>query len=172
MMLMSGSYGGLGTVGNRVPSNRDSAGFEAARDQDGDPYLRSCKAVAHYHIEARDGEIGHVEDLLIDEETWAIRYVIVYTSNWWFGHHVLVAPQWIREVRWFDHTVAIDATRQSLRDAPHYDPAMPLRRDQEMDLHQHHGRAGYWTAEENREDLEFRTTNPSLQADMHPPGSR
>ncbi|HXS12465.1 MAG TPA: hypothetical protein VN734_07170 [Acidobacteriaceae bacterium] len=77
-----------------------------------------------------------------------------------------------RRQRWFDHTAAIDAIRQSLKDAPHYDPAMPLRRDQEMDLYQHHGRAGYWTAEEKREDLEFRTTNPSLQADTHPPGSR
>ena len=32
------------------------------------------------------------------------------TSNWWLGHQVLIAPQWIREVRWFDNMVAVDAT--------------------------------------------------------------
>jgi hypothetical protein len=67
-----------------------------------DPHLRSCKAVKNYHIEATDGDIGHVQGLLIDEETWAIRYVVVDTNNWWLGHQVLIAPQWIREVRWAD----------------------------------------------------------------------
>jgi hypothetical protein len=91
--------------------------------------------VINYHIEASDGGIGHVENLLIDEDTWAIRYMIVDTSNWWLGHQVLVAPQWIREVRGFDNTAAVDATRQTVKAAPSYDAAMPLSRDQEMDLY-------------------------------------
>ena len=49
-----------------------------------------------YRIEASDGGIGHVQGLLLDEDTWAIRYLIVDTSNWWLGHQVLIAPQWIR----------------------------------------------------------------------------
>lgn len=40
-----------------------------------DPNLRSTKSVTDYHIEATDGEIGHVEDFIIDDETWAIRYL-------------------------------------------------------------------------------------------------
>ena len=40
--------------------------------------------------------MGQVKGLLVDEETWAIRYLIVETSNWWFGHQVLIAPQWIQ----------------------------------------------------------------------------
>lgn len=151
MMLMNGTYGGLHAEENRAQSNRDSAGFEAARDQNGDPHLRSCQAVMNYHIEASDGGIGHVENLLIDEETWAIRYLVVDTSNWWLGHQVLIAPQWIREVRWFDNTVAVAATQQAIKDAPLYDAAIPLSRDQEFDLYQHHGRAAYW-AEEGRRD--------------------
>jgi sporulation protein YlmC with PRC-barrel domain len=31
--------------------------------------------VSGYHIQAKDGEIGHVEDFIIDDETWAIRYL-------------------------------------------------------------------------------------------------
>jgi metal-sulfur cluster biosynthetic enzyme len=54
---------------------------EAARHEDDDPHLRSCKAVIDYNIQAIDGDMGHVEGLHIDEETWAIRYLIVNTSN-------------------------------------------------------------------------------------------
>jgi len=171
MMLMNGSYGGLHAEENRVQSNRDNAGFEAARDQEGDPHLRSCKAVMKYHIEASDGGIGHVENLLIDEDTWAIRYMIVDTSNWWLGHQVLIAPQWIREVRWFDNMVAIDATRQSLKDAPSFDPANPLSRDQEVDLYRHQGRPGYWTEDGKRENRESRLSVPASRADKYRPDS-
>jgi sporulation protein YlmC with PRC-barrel domain len=169
MMLMNGSYGGLHAEQSGVQSNGANAGFEATREQDGDPHLRSCKAVLNYHIEASDGGIGHVDNLLIDEETWAIRYMIVDTSNWWLGHQVVIAPQWIREVDWFDNIVAIDATRQNLKDAPPYDPAIPLGREREMDLYRHHGRAGYWAQEGERENPGLRLTNPSSRADAHWP---
>jgi len=170
MMLMNGAYGGLPAGENRAQSNRDTAGFEASRDQDGDPHLRSCKAVMNYHIKATDGDIGHVENVLIDEETWAIRYLVVDTSNWWLGHQVLIAPQWIREVRWFDNTVAVDATQQTIKDAPPYDAAIPLGRDQETALYRHHGRAGYWADEGKRDGREFLVSPPSSQADKYRPG--
>lgn len=139
MLLMNGGYGGLHAEEH---PNGGRAGLEAGADQDGDLHLRSCKEVINYHIEAIDGGIGHVESPLIDEETWAIRFLIVDTSNWWLGHQVLVSPQWIREVRWADKTVAIRATRQTLKDAPPYDAETPLSGAPEMGLYQHHGRAG------------------------------
>ena len=49
------------------------------------PNLRSTDRVSGYGIQATDGEIGHVEDFLIDDKTWAIRYLIVDTKNWWPG---------------------------------------------------------------------------------------
>ena len=47
----------------------------------GDPDLRSTNDVSGHHVEALDGEIGHVEDFLIDDQTWAIRYLIVDTQR-------------------------------------------------------------------------------------------
>ena len=41
-------------------------------------------------------------DFLLDDETWAIRYIVVDTSNWWVGHKVLVAPRWIKSVSWLE----------------------------------------------------------------------
>ncbi len=55
---------------------------------DGDPHLRSTATVTGYHIHASDGQIGHVENFLIDDATWSIRYLIVDTRNWWPGKHV------------------------------------------------------------------------------------
>ena len=49
---------------------------------------------------ASDGDIGHVDGYLVDERSWAIRYLIIDTSNWWSGHRALIAPEWIESVNW------------------------------------------------------------------------
>lgn len=129
---------------------------ETTRHHHDDPHLRSCKAVIKYHIHATDGDIGHVQGLLVDEETWAIRYIIVDTSNWWVGRQVLIAPQWIQTVSWADATVSVDLTRQAVKDAPHYDSAASLDRKQETGIHEHYGRPGYWVDEVKPEAAEPR----------------
>ena len=86
---------------DRAERERDiEAGLRAerARHRHDDTHLRSCNAVVGYHLHATDGDIGHVASYLIDEETWAIRYLVVDTSNWWMGHKVLIAPEWISGV--------------------------------------------------------------------------
>ena len=151
-MLMTG-YSGFGAPSPVVRPEVEEANAraEAARHRDDDPHLRSCKAVKGYQIRATDGDIGHVQGLLVDEETWAIRYIIVDTSNWWLGHQVLIAPQWIQDVSWPDAKVSVSLTRQAVKDAPPYDPAVPLDRRQEIGIHKHYGRPGYWVGEEKRE---------------------
>ena len=37
---------------------------------------------AGFHIQASDGKIGPGTGDLIDDETWAVRYLIVDTNNW------------------------------------------------------------------------------------------
>jgi len=56
------------------------------RLNDGDPHLPSIAVVKGYHVHATDGEIGHVENLLLDDANWHINYLIIDTKNWWFGH--------------------------------------------------------------------------------------
>jgi len=128
-----------------------NAQAEAARHQDDDPHLRSCKAIIGYRIQAADGDIGHVQGLLVDEETWAIRYLIVDTSNWWIGHLVLIAPQWMQDISWSDATVSVHLIRQAVKDAPPYDSAVQLNREQEVDIFKHYGHPGYWDDEVKRE---------------------
>lgn len=122
---------------------------EAAEQRrlDDDPCLRSCNAVKQYHVHATDGDIGHVDGFLVDEQSWAIRYFIANTSNWWLGHQVLVAPDWIGEVSWAHSKVTVSLDRQAVRDAPAFDPAVRLERDEEVDIYSHYGHRGYWQDE-------------------------
>jgi hypothetical protein len=113
----------------------------------GDHHLRSTHEVGSYHVQATDGEIGHIEDFVIDDETWAIRYLIVGTTNWWPGKKVLVSPQWIQHVSWPEREVAFNLSRETIKQSPEYTADMPLTRDYEAGLHQHYNREGYWEDE-------------------------
>jgi len=117
--------------------------IEAEREQHVNPHLRSCNAVARYYLHASDGEIGHVQGYLIDDKSWAIRFLIVNTSNWWLGHQVLIAPQWIEDVSWLDSTVTTDLTRQAVKHSPAYDPEALPDAGAERALFQHYGRSEY-----------------------------
>lgn len=123
---------------------RAETALEDARAK-GDLHLRSSKEVIAYHLQATDGELGHVEDFLAEDESWAIRYIVVDTSNWWFGKKVLVSPEWIRQVSWMDNTVYVDLTREWVKAAPEYDSAAHLDRQWEADYHAHYRRRPYWT---------------------------
>jgi hypothetical protein len=145
-------YKGLGKQGAgsddvAVQGGRERVAHRAAEHSDDDPHLRSCNAVIEYHIHATDGDVGHVQGMLVDEKSWAIRYLIINTSNWWLGHRVLVAPQWITKVSWVDRQVIIDLTRQAIKECPHWDPALLPDRPQEARVYQHYGRKGYWEYE-------------------------
>ena len=109
-----------------------------------DPHLRSTQDVSGYHIQAADGDIGHVKDFIIDDETWAIRYLIVATQNWWPGKKVLISPQWIERVSWSESTVFVNLTREAIRQSPEYTEEFLLTRDYETGLHRHYNRQGYW----------------------------
>ncbi len=151
-LMMPGDGGLVGSYAGSGDGQRETARRESARHEEVDPHLRSCNAVVGYHIHAVDGEIGHVADMLIDEQTWAIRYLVVDTSNWWLGHQVLIAPQWIKAVNWFDETVAVSMTRQAVKDAPAYDPQAALSREVEDRLYEHYGHASYWADHPVRAD--------------------
>ena len=112
-----------------------------------DSHLRSTHAVTGYHLQALDGEIGHVEDFIIDDENWTIRYLVVATKNWWPGKKVLVSPQWTERVSWDESKVFTNLSRQTIKESPEYSEESLLTRDYEIALHHHYDRKGYWIDE-------------------------
>ena len=112
-----------------------------------DAHLRSTDAVQGHAIQALDGEIGHVEDFIIDDETWTIRYLVVDSKNWWPGKKVLVSPQWIERVSWSESEVYVNLSREAIKQSPEYTEESLLTRDYETGLYQHYQREGYWSEE-------------------------
>ena len=109
-----------------------------------DARLRSSHTVRGYRIQAKDGGIGHVDDFIIDDETWAIRYLIIGTLNWWPGKKVLISPRWIERVSWDESKAFLNMPRDTIRQSPAYtDESMPTR-NYEAELHHHYNRQVYW----------------------------
>jgi hypothetical protein len=122
---------------------------ERIRRESTDSHLRSTEAVTGYHVEAVDGEIGHVDGFVLDDKAWAIRYVEVATRNWLPGKKVLVSPAWIERVSWTDRKVYAGLSREAIKTAPEYLLSRPLTREYENRLFLHYGRPPYWLHEES-----------------------
>jgi hypothetical protein len=139
------TYTGAGSTSEaRTPDQEAVLEKAYSQEQTGDPNLRSANEVIDYYIQANDGDIGHVEDFIIDDQSWTIRYMIVDTRNWLPGKKVLVSPQWIKEVSWTDSTVHVDLSRDQIKNSPEYDPSVPIDRTYEADLYEYYGRPKYW----------------------------
>jgi hypothetical protein len=124
-----GGYGGtLGITPYplfEIPSMQESTAMKSKED----PHLRSTRRVTGYHIHATDGEIGHVEDFIVDDENWALRYLVVDTGHWLPGRQVLISPQWIKGVNWADSCVYIDRSREAVKNSPEIDSSTSVYRD-------------------------------------------
>lgn len=83
--------------------------------------LRSTEEIKGFHIQASDGEIGHVDDLLIGEESWRIRYLLVDTSNWIGGRSVLVATDVVETIDPEAGKLRVTDSREDIRNSPTYD---------------------------------------------------
>jgi len=113
----------------------------------GDPNLRSAREVVGYPITATGDGIGHVEDFIVDDETWTIRYLVVDTSNWLPGKKVLLAPLWVDRISWAEHEVTVGLPVEAIRNSPEWRPEQPVNRDYESRLYDYYGRPAYWIDE-------------------------
>ena len=74
-----------------------------------------------YHVQATNGEIGHVEDFLVDGTAWAIVHVVIDTRNWLPGKKVLIAPQQFKKISWTERKVHMDLPREAIKNSPRFD---------------------------------------------------
>ncbi len=80
-------------------------------------HRRSANQSTGYHLHARDGEIGHVDDFVIGEESWRIRYLLVDTSNWIGGRSVVVLTDAVTGIDREAGVLHVDATREDIRNS-------------------------------------------------------
>ncbi|OYW77760.1 MAG: photosystem reaction center subunit H [Verrucomicrobia bacterium 12-59-8] len=140
-------WSGADAWGNfpQIMRDRDQWGSAVNDKREWDPNLRSTHEVSDYDIEATDGEIGHVEDFIIDDATWAIRYVVITTRYWLPGKRFLISPKWIESVNWGESNISINLTREEVKHSPEYNGDSQLTRSYEISLHEHYNRPGHWS---------------------------
>jgi hypothetical protein len=107
------------------PNPHDLARADVQTNEGG-PHLCSIATVTGCHVRASDGEIGHVEDFLVDDAGWNICYIKVDTRNWWPGEQVLISPYSVREIDWLGRLVHINVNRQKVKDSPLYEPSLTI----------------------------------------------
>lgn len=107
---------------------------EEGQDRKGDPHLRSIRAMKGYHVEATDGRLGTVEDLLLSEEDWRFAYLGVDTRPWLPGRSIAVPSEWARSIRWEVQAVDLDHAREDVSEAPHHHHGSPITAEYQAEL--------------------------------------
>jgi hypothetical protein len=123
LLSPSAVQGDWGRTGVHVNLSRDDVRNSPALDDEAmpdveDERLDSVKTTSGYHIRARNGEIGHVDDFLIGQDSWRIRYLLVDTSNWIGGRSVIVSSDAVERVDKEDSQIYVAADRDAIENAP------------------------------------------------------
>ena len=138
--------GGMGTSGMMTPSTMPleqtvhNSANAAGKENEKDPYLRSTDKVTGYNIKTTDGEIGDVEDFIINDHTWVIDFMEVDTGNWFPGKKVLISPKLIREINWETTSVIVNASEEQVKNSPEYVPNQDVSDSYEANLQNYYGR--------------------------------
>ena len=84
--------------------------------------LHKTSYMQGFHIVATDGEIGHVDEFLVDP-AWTVKYLVVDVSNWPGGKSVLIPTSAVQRINSPDKTITIGMSREEVRNCPTSDTA-------------------------------------------------
>lgn len=135
----------------KVTSDGGSAfQVEEAAEADFHHVLQSTSQIIGYTVESIRDELGVIDDLIIDLNSGAIRYIVIDAGQWLPGRKAMIAVDWVNEFRWHSRSVHADLSRQQIEASPQYDSAQPLDRTYETALFQSMGRPSYWSQSPKR----------------------
>ncbi len=117
---------------------------EADAETRDESHLRSTREVAGYRVCAPENEVGQITDFVIEDTTWAVRYLRVETDEGVGGGTLFISPHWVREISWIERRVSIDTPLEQLRDVPRVGEGGAPTRDEEERLHEFFGKVRYW----------------------------
>jgi uncharacterized protein YrrD len=111
-----------------MDTNKPVSRQQEDENPDKDLHLRSIDEVMGYNIHATDGEIGHIKDFILDDETWQIEYLLVDTHNWFGGKKVLIETRHIQAVQWERSLVFADISMDAVKNSEAYQPLECINR--------------------------------------------
>jgi len=85
-----------------------------------DPHLQSTKAMNGYHIQTGEGPIGHLTDFVIDDESWAIRQLVIQTGHWLSAKEIVLSTEDVDRISYEQSTVYVSKTKETILAAPEY----------------------------------------------------
>lgn len=97
-------------------------------------------------IEASDGRMGEVHDLLFDDRFWTLRYLVVDTGGLLSGRKVLIPPTAIDGVDRSQEHVAVRLNFAQVKESPGIDLDPPVSLQKEAELQSHSHWPWYWDA--------------------------
>jgi hypothetical protein len=119
-----------------IPVLADSTSKARQVEHAGDPHLRSSQNLIRSHVQGTDGELGYIDDFLIDIETWAIPYFIIDPWMRWLGKKVIFSALWIERVNWLEEKVYVNLPRATMKQTSQYTVLEPLTTEHEANFHQ------------------------------------
>jgi sporulation protein YlmC with PRC-barrel domain len=117
-------WGGVGLAPPPPADNPVEREVAEMERQQADPHLRSAREVTGYYVAASDGDIGHVEDLVIDDANWMICHLVIDTRNWLPGRKVLVDTDRLRSVDWAERHIVLEMSRRDVESSPEFDRSL------------------------------------------------
>ena len=106
--------------------------------------LHNLKQILGHKLAASDGTIGHVKDFYFDDKTWAIRYLLVDTSNWLTGRKVLISPYSFGPLDYDGKVLSVKLTKKQIENSPAIDTDRPVSRQYEQNYYKYYGMPNYW----------------------------
>lgn len=119
--LLGNPYGIL-TPYHNIPDPEKAAAEElSTAPEHTNEHLRSGVEIMRYYVDASNGNIGHVEDFLIEDEDWRINYLILDTRNWWpGGKKMAIAQHWIENVDWNSSLIKVELSKEVVKNSPEF----------------------------------------------------
>jgi hypothetical protein len=94
------------------------AGGAPAREALRDAHLRSARYVTGFRVQATDGQLGHVIDLLVNDEDWTIPYLMTDTTHWRMGRPRLLSTGCVERIELAAPQVLTRISREEIESAP------------------------------------------------------
>lgn len=106
--------------------------------------LLNLSSIRGHSIAASDGTIGSVSDVLFDDISWMIRWLVVDTGEWLSGRKVLLPPCALGHAEPNGKTFPVRLTKAEVEASPELDTHQPVSRHFETSTYNYYGWSPYW----------------------------
>src|SRR6185312_15663693 len=104
-----------------------------------------ASAINGYAVEANDGRLGTVSDLLFEDVGWVVRWLVVDTGNWLPGRRVLLPLSALGHPDQTLRHFPVKLTMQQVKNGPDVDTDQPVSRQIEARVYASYGWDPHWT---------------------------